>query len=143
MPGPLATPSPGASATCRSPLASGLRSSGCTRNSSPSTKFPSWYTATSATTSCSTTIYLPPSSTSARSGDPRGYADAITVIDSIGWFGAEDDALVPFSDPIGRQFLIRAVLFRLGSALVLVGDDEDRLVSEVAAYERILDALDM
>ena len=50
---------------------------------------------------------------------------------------------MPFSDPIGRQFLIRAVLCRLGSALVLVGDDEDRLVSEVAAYERILDALDM
>ena len=74
---------------------------------------------------------------------PTRYADAITVIDSIGWFGAEDDALVPFSDPVGRQLLIRAVLFRLGSALVLVGDDEDRLVSEVAAYERIVDALDL
>jgi len=74
---------------------------------------------------------------------PKRYADAIAVIDSIGWFGAEDGALVPFSDPVGRQLLIRAVLFRLGSALVLFADDEDRLASEVAAYEHILDALDV
>lgn len=74
---------------------------------------------------------------------PKRYADAITVIDSIAWFGARDDALVPFSDRVGRQLLIRAVLFRLGSALVLVADDEDRLASEVAAYERIMDTLDM
>jgi hypothetical protein len=47
-------------------------------------------------------------------------------------------------DSGGRQSdLVRAVLFRLGSALVLVGDDEDCLVSEVTADERILDALDM
>lgn len=74
---------------------------------------------------------------------PTRYADAITVIDAIGWFGAGDDALGPFCDPVGRQFLIRAVLFRLGSALVLVGGDEDRLKNEVAAYERILEALNI
>ena len=72
---------------------------------------------------------------------PTRYSGAITVIDSIGWFGAEDDAVMPFSDPVGRQFVIRAVLFRLGSALVLIGDDENRLVSEVAAYDRILDVI--
>ena len=74
---------------------------------------------------------------------PKRYADAIAVIDAIGWFGANGDALVPFSDPVGRQLLVRAVLFRLGSALVLVADDEDRLAREVAAYERVLDALEM
>lgn len=74
---------------------------------------------------------------------PTQYADAITVIDSIAWFGAAGDALVPFSNPVGRQFLIRAVLFRLGTALVLLGDDEERLVSEVAAHEGTLAAFDM
>ncbi len=74
---------------------------------------------------------------------PTQYADAITVIDSIAWFGAAGDALVPFSNPVGRQFLIRAVFFRLGAALVLAGEDEDRLLSEVAAYEGLLDSLDM
>ena len=72
---------------------------------------------------------------------PVRYADAIVVIDSIGWFGAGDVALVPFSDPVGRQLVIRAILFRLGSALVLAGDDHRRLGGEVAAYERVVHAL--
>jgi uncharacterized protein (TIGR02569 family) len=73
---------------------------------------------------------------------PVRYADAIVVVDAIGWSGAEDAALVPFSDPVGRQLLIRAILFRLASALVLGGDDHQRLGSEVAASERIVHALE-
>jgi uncharacterized protein (TIGR02569 family) len=72
---------------------------------------------------------------------PKRYADAIAVIDAIGWFHATAHALEPLMDDTGRQLVLRATLFRLGSAVVLMHDDHDRLAREVTAYERILDAL--
>jgi uncharacterized protein (TIGR02569 family) len=72
---------------------------------------------------------------------PKRFADAIAVVDAIGWFGARRDAIVALRDDIGVQLAIRAALFRLGSAVVLFDGDEERLAGEVAAYERILDAI--
>lgn len=72
---------------------------------------------------------------------PKPFADAISVADAIGWFGAGDDALTALRDDIGRQLAIRAALFRLGSALVLFDGHEDRLAAEVAVYQRILEVI--
>lgn len=69
---------------------------------------------------------------------PARYAQAIVVVDSIGWFGADAAAVESLADPVGVQLLVRAVLFRLGSAFALCADDPARLDAEVAAYERIL-----
>ena len=72
---------------------------------------------------------------------PKRFADAIAVVDAIGWFGAGRDAIAALGDDIGEQLAIRAALFRLGSAVVLFDGAEERLAGEVAAYERILDAI--
>ena len=72
---------------------------------------------------------------------PKPFADAIVVVDAVGWFGAEPDAIAALGDDTGEQLAIRAALFRLGSAVVLFEGSEERLAGEVAAYERILDAL--
>jgi uncharacterized protein (TIGR02569 family) len=74
---------------------------------------------------------------------PRRYADAIAIVDAIAWFGAGGDALEPFADRVGRQLLVRAVVFRLASAAVLMAGDDQRLASEVAAHEPVLRALDL
>lgn len=73
---------------------------------------------------------------------PKLYADAIAVIDAIGWFGAGPDAIDALRDEIGIQMAVRAALFRLGSAVALFQGHDDRLGGEVAAYERIVSALD-
>jgi hypothetical protein len=72
---------------------------------------------------------------------PARYADAIIIADAIGWSGAPVDAIEPLSDPEGIQLLIRATLFRLGSAVVLCEHDPPRLNAELGAYEQIASAL--
>jgi hypothetical protein len=47
---------------------------------------------------------------------PARYADAIIIVDAIGWYGARRSAIEALHDPAGVQLLIRATLFRLGSA---------------------------
>lgn len=69
---------------------------------------------------------------------PARWAQAIVVVDSIGWFGAAADAIEPLADDEGVQLLVRAALFRLGSAVLLCAADPERLDAEAAAYERIL-----
>jgi uncharacterized protein (TIGR02569 family) len=69
---------------------------------------------------------------------PPRYAKAIVVADAVGWFGAGPAAAESLADPEGVQLLVRAALFRLGSAAVLCADDPDRLAHEASAYERIL-----
>ena len=72
---------------------------------------------------------------------PKRFADAIAVVDTIGWFGGGPDAVAALRDEIGEQLAIRAALFRLGSAVVLFEQHEDRLAGEVAVYERIVDLI--
>jgi uncharacterized protein (TIGR02569 family) len=72
---------------------------------------------------------------------PKRYADAIVVIDSIGWFGAGPEAIDGFGDDVGRQHLVRATLFRLGAEILLVDGDDGRLAAGAGAYERILAVL--
>lgn len=73
---------------------------------------------------------------------PKGFADAIAVIDAIGWFGAGHDAMEALRKDIGEQMAVRAALFRLGSAVVLFEGDDDRLAAEVEVYERIVAVID-
>ncbi len=72
---------------------------------------------------------------------PARYADAIVVIDAIGWDGASPDVLGPLTDDDGLQLLVRAVLFRLASAVVLCDDDPARLDGEHEVYARLADTL--
>lgn len=72
---------------------------------------------------------------------PKQFADAIAVVDAIGWFGGGAEAGAALREEIGEQLAVRAALFRLGSALVLFQGRGNRLAGEVAAYERILDLL--
>lgn len=72
---------------------------------------------------------------------PARYAKAIVVADMIGWFGVGDEALEPLADPEGVQLLTRAILFRLGSAVLLFPDDPGRLGAEVDAYRRLVTML--
>lgn len=69
---------------------------------------------------------------------PARWSKAIVAVDSIGWFGADSEALASFADHEGVQLVIRAALFRLGSAVLLCSADPDRLAAEVTAYERIV-----
>jgi hypothetical protein len=73
---------------------------------------------------------------------PKRFADAIAIVDTIGWFDGGPDAVAALRDEIGEQLAIRAALFRLGSAIVLFEGLGDRLAGEVATYERILNLLD-
>ncbi len=73
---------------------------------------------------------------------PRRYADALMVIDSMAWHGADEDALDTFVDPVGVQMLVRAVLFRLGTASVVFDGHDGRLKKELLAYEPVLRAVD-
>lgn len=73
---------------------------------------------------------------------PARYADAIIVVDAIGWDGAPSDAVAPLADDEGVQLLLRATMFRLGSAVVLCDGDPDRLERERIAYERVVDAIE-
>jgi hypothetical protein len=68
---------------------------------------------------------------------PAAYADAIAVVDAIGWLGAPPDdlALVP------PHLAARAALFRLGSAAILCADDPNRLAGELSVYGRIAEQL--
>jgi hypothetical protein len=63
------------------------------------------------------------------------------VVDAIGWDGASPDVVEPLADDEGLQLLLRAVLFRLASAMVLCEDDPARLDGECAVYERVADTL--
>jgi len=72
---------------------------------------------------------------------PARYADAIVVADAIAWDGAPLDATDELADPEGIQLLIRATLFRLGSAVILFETDAARLSGELGAYERTASAL--
>jgi uncharacterized protein (TIGR02569 family) len=72
---------------------------------------------------------------------PARYADAIVVIDALGWSDASPDVLEPLADDEGLQLLVRAVLFRLASAVVLCDDDPARLNGEREVYECLADAL--
>jgi uncharacterized protein (TIGR02569 family) len=72
---------------------------------------------------------------------PRRYADAILVIDAMAWHGAAEDALETFDDPIGVQMLVRALLFRLGTASVSFADHASRLRKELLAYGPVLQAV--
>ncbi len=69
---------------------------------------------------------------------PARYAKAVAVADVIAWFGVGDEALESLADPEGVQLLTRAILFRLGSAVLLFPDDPDRLDAEVDAYHRLV-----
>jgi len=73
---------------------------------------------------------------------PRRYANAIMVIDSMAWHGAGEDALDTFVDPVGVQMLVRALLFRLGTASVVFDGHDGRLEKELLAYEPVLRAVD-
>ena len=73
---------------------------------------------------------------------PARYAEAIVVVDAIGWDGAPPGAIDALADDEGVQLLVRATLFRLASAVVLCEDDPDRLDAERATYERVVDALE-
>jgi uncharacterized protein (TIGR02569 family) len=68
---------------------------------------------------------------------PARYADAVIVVDAIGWGGAGAEAAASMRDPDGAQLLIRAALFRLASAALLCEGDPGRLPAQVPAYERI------
>ena len=72
---------------------------------------------------------------------PRRYADAILVIDSVAWHGAGERALSRFADPVGVQMLVRALLFRLGTAAVAFEGNGARLADELRAYEPVLRAV--
>jgi hypothetical protein len=72
---------------------------------------------------------------------PARYAEAIIVADNIGWFGAGREAIESFTDPEGVQLLLRAILFRLGTALVAFRDEPYRLDHEVEAYGRLVSML--
>ena len=72
---------------------------------------------------------------------PKRYADAIIVADAIAWAGADLQALEPLRDPIGLQMLYRAVLFRLGAAAIAFDGHADRFGVEVAAYQRVVQAI--
>lgn len=72
---------------------------------------------------------------------PKRFADAIAVVDAIGWFGGGPDAVAVLRDEIGEQLAIRAALFRLGSVVVLFEGDEERLGREVTVYQRIVEAI--
>lgn len=69
---------------------------------------------------------------------PARYSAAIVAADLVGWFGGTRETLDRFGDPVGAQLLVRATLFRLGSAIVLCADAPDRLAAETAAYARLL-----
>lgn len=69
---------------------------------------------------------------------PARYAKAIVVADMIAWFGVGDEALESLADSQGVQLLTRAILFRIGSAVLLFADDPDRLDAEVDAYRRLV-----
>ncbi len=56
----------------------------------------------------------------------------------IAWFGVGDEALESLADSQGVQLLTRAILFRIGSAVLLFADDPDRLDAEVDAYRRLV-----
>ncbi len=73
---------------------------------------------------------------------PRRYADAILIIDSMAWHGAGEDALETFGDRVGVQMLVRALLFRLGTAALAFDGHDGRLQQELLAYEPVLRALD-
>jgi uncharacterized protein (TIGR02569 family) len=72
---------------------------------------------------------------------PVRYSEAIIIVDAIGWNDAERAAGDALSDPDGMQLLIRAMLFRLGSAVVLCDGNPGRLDAELDTYERIESAL--
>ena len=72
---------------------------------------------------------------------PARYADAIILVDAIGWNGAGSEALETMRDRQGVQLLIRAALFRLASAVLLCDRDPRRLAPQRATYEYITAAL--
>lgn len=75
---------------------------------------------------------------------PPRYAQAIVVADVVGWFGGDERTVAPLTrDDDGIQLLLRAILFRLGSAVVLCDDagTPERLDGEVRAYERLVGLL--
>ena len=72
---------------------------------------------------------------------PKRYADAILVVDSVAWHGAGAGALERFADPIGEQVLVRALLFRLGTAALAFAGQSSRLTRELQAYEPVVTAL--
>ena len=72
---------------------------------------------------------------------PARYAEAIVVADAIGWDGAPAEAIDTLADDEGLQLLVRATLFRLASAVVLLEDDPHRLAAEQVVYERVVSAL--
>ena len=69
---------------------------------------------------------------------PARYGDAIVVADAVGWWDAPLDDLDLLADEEGLQLLIRAVLFRLGSAAELCADEPARLSAELSTYERVV-----
>ena len=73
---------------------------------------------------------------------PKRYADAIIVIDAIAWAGSNLHALDPLRDPVGRQMVCRAILFRLGAAAINCGGQGEGLAAEVAGYQPVIRALD-
>jgi uncharacterized protein (TIGR02569 family) len=69
---------------------------------------------------------------------PARFAQAVVIADSVAWFGADVETAEGFIDPEGVQLLVRAMLFRLGAAVALCGDDPTRLECEARAYQRLL-----
>jgi uncharacterized protein (TIGR02569 family) len=72
---------------------------------------------------------------------PARYADAIIVVDAIGWNGAGSEALATMQDAQGLQLMIRAVLFRLAAAVQLCDRDPLQLAEQRSTYERLTAAL--
>lgn len=74
---------------------------------------------------------------------PKPYADAILVADAIAWAGAPRDAVAVLDGELGRQLLLRAVLFRVAAAAIVFAGHDDRITSEAHTYGAIAAALDL
>lgn len=63
---------------------------------------------------------------------PAAFADAVVCVDAASWWDGPRSVL-RLAD---EQLVLRAALFRLGAASVLLGDEPARLAAEVDAFRR-------
>jgi uncharacterized protein (TIGR02569 family) len=70
------------------------------------------------------------------------YAESILVADAIAWEGASLDIvdLLPLDERY-RQFLLRAINFRIIVAALFTPQDIERFLTEYAAFERLLEVV--
>jgi uncharacterized protein (TIGR02569 family) len=74
---------------------------------------------------------------------PAPFADAIIVADGVAWEDAPVELAVRFAaaEPQGRQLLARAVVYRVVCMAHLVPDLPDRVRTEQAGYQQVIDLL--